>query len=84
MIEILEDEKKVLGCLVHAENLQTVVSETGLSPKVARDILRTLWHYRYIKAVDSKGKEVLLVDADLLHKAGFILTARGFEALEVR
>lgn len=80
MMEILEAEKKVLSCLIHPENLAAIISDTQLPPKVARDIVRTLWHYRYIKAVDANGKEVLLVDADQLHKARFTMTAKGLRA----
>ncbi len=80
MIEILEDEKKVLGCLLHPERLKTIQEETGLQPKVVLDIVRSLWHYRFIKAVDGKGKEVMMVDIDLLHRASFTMTAKGLAA----
>lgn len=80
MIEILEDEKKVLGCLMHAEKLKTIIEETGLPSKVVLDIVRSLWHYRFIKAVDSIGKEVSMVDIDLLHRANFTMTAKGLNA----
>jgi hypothetical protein len=80
MIEILEAEKKVLSCLIHPELIQTVVEETGISAKVVKDIIRNLWHYRFIKAVDKNNREILLVDADLLHKARFTMTAKGINA----
>ena len=82
MIEILADDLSVLNCLVHAESIKMVQAETGLSAKVVLDIIRTLWHHRYIKAVDANEKEVLMVDVDLLKKARFRLTAKGFEELE--
>ncbi len=80
MIEILEAERKILSCLLHAELISSVISETGIPAKVARDIIRNLWHYRFIKAVDANGKELLLVDADQLHKARFTMTAKGLKA----
>lgn len=84
MIEILEDELKVLRCLVHEETLETIIAETGLQPKVARDIVRTLWHYRYLTAVTAEGKQLMMADADKLFVTRFRLTAKGFGELGLK
>lgn len=79
MIEIGSDELKVMNCLVHAETAGTVIAETGMQAKVVIDIIRHLHHYRFIKAVNEDGREMMMFEVDKIRKVRFILAARGFE-----
>lgn len=82
MLEIGADELKVLGCMIHAESMETIIQETGFQSKVALDIVRSLVHYRYLKAVDANGKGLNMFSPDKLRHVRFMLTAKGFEALQ--
>ncbi|MBS3915894.1 MAG: hypothetical protein KG003_15465 [Bacteroidetes bacterium] len=82
MYEIKADELKVLKCMVHAETLDSVITETGLSGNVVIDIVKHLRHYRYVKPVDENGREVSMFEADKIRRVRFILTAKGFTELE--
>jgi hypothetical protein len=82
MIEINTDELRVMACLLHAERLETVVEETGMMDKVVIDIMRQLRHYRYVKPVDENGRELSMFDVDKIRGVKFILTSKGYSALE--
>jgi hypothetical protein len=82
MIEIRADELKVMGCLVHAEQVDTVVAETGLMEKVVIDIVRHLRHYNYVKPVDDAGRDMAMFEIDKIRRVRFILTAKGYAELE--
>jgi hypothetical protein len=82
MYEIHADELKVLNCLIHAEEVNTIITETKLPTKVVIDIVRHLFHYRYIKAVDDSGKEMAMFEIDRIKLVRFILSAKGFVELE--
>lgn len=82
MFEIGPDELKVMNCMVHAESLETVVTETKFPPKVVLDIIRHLVHYRYLKPVDSEGKTLAMFSPDKMKKIRFMLTAKGVDALQ--
>ncbi len=81
MLEILQDELKVLACLIHPETPQTVTDETQLPSFVVKDILKTLHHHRYIKAVNGPLRNLSMFDADGFVSTRFQLTAKGLEAL---
>ncbi|MEY4002415.1 MAG: hypothetical protein EBV15_09885 [Bacteroidetes bacterium] len=81
MLEIGDDELKVLNCLLHPESMETVVSETKFHPKVALDIVRTLVHYRYVKAQDVSGKSLAMFSPDKLTLVRFVLTAKGLKEI---
>ncbi len=77
MFEIGTTEIQVMGCLVHADTPETVISETGIAQKVVLDIFKYLHHYRYIKVVDEYGKSKAMFEADGLLHTYFMLTAKG-------
>ena len=81
MLEIGDDELKVMNCLLHPESMETVVSETKFHPKVALDIVRTLVHYRYVKAQDVSGKSLTMFSPDKLTLVRFVLTAKGLKEI---
>ncbi len=81
MLEIREDELKVMNCLLHPESMETVVAETKFHPKVALDIVRTLVHYRYVKAQDVTGKSLTMFSPDKLALVRFVLTAKGLKEI---
>lgn len=84
MLEIGEDELKVMNCLLHPESIETVVSETKFHPKVALDIVRTLVHYRYVKAQDVNGKSLTMFSPDKLALVRFVLTAKGLKEISTK
>lgn len=81
MLEILEDERKVLSCLIHPETPQTVTDETQIPSFIVKDILKTLHHHRFIKTVNGPLKNLSMFDADGFNSTRFQLTAKGIEAL---
>lgn len=82
MFEPGKEEWQVLGCLIHAETVETVVRETGLPVKVVIDIVRNLFHYRFIKPVNDKGREVPMFEIDAILDVRFMLSSKGYSALE--
>lgn len=83
MFEIGKDEFNVMNCMVHAEYLETVIQECGLKDKVVIDIIRHLRHHRFVKPVDENGRELAMFEADKIRRVRFMLTAKGYSALEV-
>lgn len=81
-MEILEQEWKVLNTLFHPELFETVVKETGLPVAVARDILLTLVHYRYVFVENHKGKRLRIFDKDALEEVRFSMTSKGVKSWE--
>ncbi|MBM3399779.1 MAG: hypothetical protein FJY15_04355 [Bacteroidetes bacterium] len=81
MFEIGIDELKVMNCLFHPESMETVVTETKFHPKVALDIVRTLVHYRFVKAQDVTGKTLTMFSPDKLALVRFVLTAKGLKEI---
>jgi hypothetical protein len=81
VFEIGTAELQVMGCLVHADTPETVISETGIAQKVVLDIFKYLHHYRYIKVVDEYGKSKAMFEADGLIQTHFILTAKGLSEI---
>jgi len=81
MIEIGDDERKVLLCLIHAETPITVMEDTGIQINVTVDIIRQLHHYRYIKAIGKDDKVLSSFDIDKIRKTRFQLTAKGFDEI---
>jgi mannitol-1-phosphate/altronate dehydrogenase len=82
MLEINQDELRVLACLIHAEWVEAVITETGLQEMVVIDIVKHLRHYRYVKPVDDSGREIAMFEADKIRKVKFILTSKGYSVLE--
>lgn len=82
-MEILSDEWKVLNTLFHPELFETVVVETSLPVAVAKDILLTLVHHRYVFVETESGKRLRIFDKDLLYEVKFSLTSKGLKAWEV-
>ena len=82
MFEIGNDELRVMNCLVHAEELASVIIETGLPEKVVIDIVRHLVHYRYVKPVNESGRELGMFEVDKIRKVMFLLSAKGYKELE--
>lgn len=79
-MEIFESDLKVMSCLLHPESFETIVLETTLSPKVALDIVRNLFHYRYIKVQHKDGTPLQMFSPDEMRDVRFVLTAKGQEA----
>ena len=82
MFEIGPDELNILGRLIHAETAANIIEEAGLPEKVAIDIIRQLFHYRYIKSLNALNQRQTSFDVDGIKKTRFQLTAKGFEALQ--
>ncbi len=82
MLEIGNDEILVMNRLIHAEKVQHLVEEIPLSQPVIIDIVRQLFHHRFIKAMDAKNTQRLTINIDEILQASFQLTAKGFQELE--
>jgi hypothetical protein len=82
MLEIGNDEILVMNRLIHAEKVQYLVEEISLPRNVLIDIIRQLFHHRFIKAVDSKNVQRLTINVDEILQTTFQLTAKGFHELE--
>ena len=82
MLEIGDDEIQVMNRLIHAEKVQHLVEEISFPQPVVIDIVRQLFHYRYIKAVDAKNAQRLTINVDEILQTSFQLTAKGFNELE--
>lgn len=82
MFEIKSDELRVMGCLIHAETVETVIRETGIQSRVVIDIIRHLFHYRYIKPVSDTGKGMAMFEIDTILNVRFILSSKGYSVLE--
>lgn len=82
MYEIKNPELKVLNCLIHAEEVKSIMVETGIPENVVIDIVRHLFHYGYIKPVNSEGKSLAMFEIDRIRSVKFILSAKGFAELE--
>jgi len=70
-----------MNCLLHPESMEAVVTETKFHPKVTLDIVRTLVHYRYVKAQDVSGKSLTMFSPDKLALVRFVLTAKGLKGI---
>jgi hypothetical protein len=64
MLEIGNDEILVMNRLIHAEKVQYLVEEISLPRNVLIDIIRQLFHHRFIKAIDSKNVQRLTINVD--------------------
>jgi hypothetical protein len=82
MFEIKADELRILNRLVHAEDVESVIADTGIPAKVVIDIVRHLFHFRYIKAVNDDGRELGMFEIDGIRKVKFMLTSKGFLEIE--
>jgi hypothetical protein len=80
--EIRKEELSVLNCLIHAEQVDSVIAETGIQEKVVIDIVRHLLHYGYIKAVNDNGRELTMFEIDGIRKVRFMLTSKGYSEIE--
>lgn len=80
--EPLLDDLKVMNSLIHPDTVATIMSETSLSRKVCIDIVRNLFHYRYIKPVNNENKTITSFDVDNIDKVKFILTGKGISYWE--
>jgi hypothetical protein len=81
MLEIGDDERKVMNCLLHPEPMEVIIAETQFQAKVALDIVRTLVHYRYVKVQDAQGKNLSMFSPDNLNIVRFVLTAKGIKEI---
>lgn len=82
MLEIGDDEIQIMNRLIHAEKVQYLVEEISIPQPVLIDIIRQLFHYRFIKAVDSKNAQRLTINVDEILQTTFQLTAKGFQEVE--
>jgi len=82
MLEIGDDEIQVMNRLIHAEKVQHLVEEISFPQPVVIDIVRQLFHHRYIKAVDARNTQRLTINVDEILQTSFQLTAKGFNELE--
>ena len=64
MLEIGDDEIQVMNRLIHAEKVQHLVEEISFPQPVVIDIVRQLFHHRYIKAVDARNTQRLTINLD--------------------
>lgn len=81
MFEIGEDELLILNLLIHAESAENIIQESGLPLKVGIDIIRQLFHYGYIKSINSSNQRQNSFDVDGIKKTRFQLTAKGLDTL---
>jgi hypothetical protein len=82
MLEIGNDEIQVMNRLIHAEKVEHLIEEISLSQHVIIDIIKQLFHHRYIKAVDAHNSQKLSINVDQIRQTSFQLTAKGFNELE--
>ena len=81
MFEIGPDEIQILEKLIHVEKAGTIIEESNLSTKVAIDIIRQLFHYRYIKSLNRNMQTQTSFDVDGIKNTYFQITAKGFQEL---
>jgi predicted transcriptional regulator len=81
MFEIGADELMILNLLIHAENAENIIQESGLPQKVGIDIIRQLFHYGYIQSLNSSNQRQNSFDVDGIKKTRFQLTAKGINEI---
>lgn len=81
MFEIRADELMILNLLIHPENAENIIHESGLPQKVCIDIIRQLFHHGYIQSLNSSNQRQNSFDVDGIKKTRFQLTAKGIDEI---
>ena len=71
----------IINLLIHAENAENIIQESGLPQKVGIDIIRQLFHYGYIQSIDASNQRQNSFDVDGIKKTRFQLTSKGINEI---